>query len=226
MIRLPMMTALAVATLALAVPMTARAADSNADSKYKYPPYSQGQQREQQSGDDYARAPDGNANAPAASSEEDEAPGASGERGDAPAYQGDAGRAPGPEDEPGSEDADGPDRAEAPPPQADEPPPPHRAEGLPPRDYAGLPRIEATASAPDRSIPYDIRRRDARRAAIEAWRGKAAERFGPEFSHWRMAEGKRVDCMPERGDGVVCIASGAPVRGFGRFGQRDRRDRY
>jgi hypothetical protein len=215
MARLPVMTALAVATLAFAAPMATSAADSNADSKYKYPPY--GQQQEQQPSGDYARAPDGDANAPAA-----ESPGANAE----PAYQDDAGRAAGPEDEPGPEDEDGRDRAEAPPPQTDEPPPPHQTDRPPPRDYAGLPRIEATASAPDRSIPYDIRKRDARRAAIEAWRGKVAERFGREFSHWRMAEGKRVDCMPERGDGVVCIASGAPVRGFGRFGQRDRRDRY
>jgi hypothetical protein len=218
------MTALAVATLTLAAPMAANAADSNADSKYKYPPY--GQQQEPQSGGDYARAPDNAANAPAASGEDDEGPGASGERDDQPAYRDNAGRAPGPEDEPGPEDADARDRAEAPPPQANESPPPRQGEGPPPRDYAGLPRIEATASAPDRSIPYDIRKQDARRAAIEAWRGKVAERFGREFSHWRMAEGKRVDCVPERGDGVVCTVSGEPVRGFGRVGQWDRRNRY
>ena len=71
-----------------------------------------------------------------------------------------------------------------------------------------------------------MREQDARRAAIEAWRSKAAERFGLEFSRWRMAERKHIDCVRDRGDDAVCTVSGVPVRGDARFDRTYRDDRY
>lgn len=106
-------------------------------------------------------------------------------------------------------------------------PPPREAAGPPPRDFdGGLPLVEVRASAPDASVPYEVREHDARQAAIEGWRSKVAARFGPEFSHWRTAAEKRVDCHPDRRDGLVCIASAQPVRGFDRYGQWHRDGRY
>jgi hypothetical protein len=130
-------------------------------------------------------------------------------------------------------DDNGDDRAEGPPPQDEGPavrdgrePYPGQAAGPPPGGYAvGLPRIEVRASAPDRSIPYEVREHDARRAAIQAWRGKVGDQFGPQFAHWRAAIGKRVDCHPDSREGLVCIAGAQPVRGFNRYGQRRDDDR-
>ncbi|MBS0233679.1 MAG: hypothetical protein JSR99_09350 [Proteobacteria bacterium] len=109
---------------------------------------------------------------------------------------------------------------------APEPPPPGAAEGPPPRDLGGgLPRVEVQAAAPDDGVPYAVREHDARRAAIDGWRGKVSDQYGPEFSHWGLAAGKHVDCHPDRRDGIICTASGQPVRGFDRYGETpaDRR---
>ncbi len=96
-------------------------------------------------------------------------------------------------------------------------PPPRGVGGPPPGDLGGdLPRIEVQAAAPDDGVPYSVRKRDAHRAAIQGWRSKVADRYGPEFSHWRIAVGKRVDCHPDRRDGIICTASAQPVRGFDR----------
>jgi hypothetical protein len=112
------------------------------------------------------------------------------------------------------------------------PPPPPSA---PPRGVGGpragdlggdLPRIEVQASAPDDGVPYPVRERDARRAAIEGWRAKVSDRYGPEFSQWRIAGDKHLDCHPDRRDGITCIASAQPVRGFDRDGPPPRDDRY
>jgi hypothetical protein len=100
------------------------------------------------------------------------------------------------------------------------------AEQPPPRGRVESRRIEATASAPDRSVPYSVREQDARRAAIDAWRAKAAERFGPEFSHWRMAERRHIDCVRERGDDAVCTVTGVPTRGDARFDRVNPDGRY
>lgn len=105
--------------------------------------------------------------------------------------------------------------------------PPVDAAGPPPGDYdRRLPRVEVRASAPDRNVPYEIREHDARSAAIEAWRSKVAGRFGAEFAHWRTAADKHVDCMPDAREGLVCIASGLPVRGFDRYGRWRREGHY
>ncbi len=116
-----------------------------------------------------------------------------------------------------SEDVYSPSRGarETPPPSPTVPP---RGVGGPPiRDSDGeLPRVEVQSSAPDDSILYGVREHDARRAAIEGWRGKVADRYGPEFSQWRVAIDKHVDCHPDRRDGIVCTASAQPVRGFDR----------
>ncbi len=114
-----------------------------------------------------------------------------------------------------SEDVYSPSRAV---PQAPPLSPPPRGVGGPPiRDGdGGLPRVEVQSSAPDDSVPYAVREHDARRAAIEGWRSKVADRYGPEFSQWRIAIDKRVDCHPDRRDGLVCTASAQPARGFDR----------
>ena len=96
------------------------------------------------------------------------------------------------------------------------------AEPAPGDDDRELSRVEVRASAPDSNVPYEIREHDARSAAIEAWRSKVADRFGPEFAHWRTAADKHVDCTPDDREGLVCIASGVPVRGFDRYGRWHR----
>jgi hypothetical protein len=207
MCRLPLITSFAIAIFAGAIPAGAMAADSNADKIYKYPPYGQ----QSQSGTDDAQAPESDPGPPPAARGYDEYPDANVQRDDEPAYRDDARGAPNGYENGGDGDAyvPQPREAEGPPPQSDK-----------------LPLVEATASAPDRSIPYDVRMHDAHRAAIEAWRSKVAERFGPEFSHWRMAANKRVDCRPERYDEVSCTASGVPVHGYGRVGRSYRDDHY
>jgi len=184
---LPLRTAIAVALLAGATPMTVKAANNDADSIYKYPAY--GQQGSPATG-----ATQPAINPPVDSSDEEGAP-SPGATDDQPG--GDTQGAP-PEDDSDLRDS--------------VPPSPHATPKPPPR-HEGRRRITATASAPDRSIPYDVRERDARRAAIGAWREKAAARFGPDFSHWRTAAHRRVDCRPARRDDVICTVSGEPVRG-------------
>jgi hypothetical protein len=216
MYRLPSMTAFAVMLLAGIAPLAATAADSAADSKYTYRPYGQ----QNQAGSDAANSPANNAE-PAAAEPNDAGPGPGDteDRGYDGAYRDDARRAPGPNQGPESEQDDIDERAEG-------PVPPPAAGQVPPRGFAETRQIEATASAPDRSVPYSVREQDARRAAIEAWRSKAAERFGPEFSHWRMAERRHVDCVRDRGDDAVCTVSGVPVRGDARSDRPYRDDRY
>lgn len=190
MSRLPLRTAIAVALLTGAAPMTAIAANNNADSIYKYPAY--GEQGSPASG---AAQPSIN-RPPLDPSYEEGAP------------------SPGAGDGQPADDTQG-----APYPPEDDSdlrasePPPRRATPKPPPHSGDRRRITATASAPDRSIPYDVRAQDARRAAIAAWREKAARRFGPEFSHWRIAAHRRVNCRPSRRDDVICTVSGSPVRG-------------
>ncbi|HVZ05188.1 hypothetical protein [Hyphomicrobium sp.] len=182
---------------------------AEADAKYKYPPYGQQTQSSEQSEPDYNYAPAPTSSAPpAAGNTYDRNPAADGPHSDERVYRDDADRRPGADD---AFDAKGEEFS-----------PPREAAIQPPPRFGDRPLVSATASAPDRSIPYDLRAHDARRAAIEAWRDKAAERFGPEFSRWRMAAHRHIDCRPERHGDVVCTVSGEPVRGYGRFGRFDR----
>ncbi|RUO99143.1 hypothetical protein [Hyphomicrobium sp.] len=111
--------------------------------------------------------------------------------------------------------------------------PSHVGRGAPPPDdtaggrkYASnLPRVEVQAAAPDDGLPFEVRQHDARRAAIEGWSSKVANRYGPEFSQWGVAAGKHVDCHPDSRDGIVCTASAQPVRG-GRGGGPAAPDDY
>jgi hypothetical protein len=208
--RLPLITSFSVAIFAGAISADAMAADNNADKIYKYPPYSQ----QSQSGNGNTQAPENDRGPPPAARTYDRYPDANEERDDDPVYRGDARGVPSGSENDGNGDvvADGPQSREA--------------VGPPPSRFRELSLVEATASAPDRSIPYDVRKHDARRAAIEAWRSKVAEQYGPEFSRWRMAARKRVDCRPERGDDVVCSVSGVPVRGQGRVGRAHQDGRY
>ena len=145
---------------------------------------------------------------------------------------GDAARARPGTDASGADADDGEDEADGPPSDAYRPPPPGNGQEPEPRDAAasppagdsegGLPRVEVRASAPDSSVPYEIRKHDARHAAIEAWRRKVADRYGREFAHWRAAAAKRVDCMPDGREGLLCIASAQPVRGFAGYGRWHR----
>ncbi|MBN9247559.1 MAG: hypothetical protein J0I81_08955 [Hyphomicrobium sp.] len=151
---------------------------------------------------------------------------------DARDYRGDASTSSG-AGASGTDPDDGEDEAADGPPSDAYRPPPGNGQEPGPRDAAvsppagdfegGLSRVEVRASAPDSSVPYEIREHDARHAAIIAWRRKVADRFGPEFAHWRTAAAKRVDCMPDRREGLVCIASALPVRGLARS-ERWRRD--
>lgn len=126
-----------------------------------------------------------------------------------------------------SEDVFSPTRngGAVPPPPPTQPP---RGVGGPPiQDVGAMPRVEVQASAPDDGVPLSVRQDDARRAAIQGWRSKVADRYGPEFSEWRSAAGKNVDCRRDRRNGVICTASAQPVRGFDRndpWAAQDRRD--
>lgn len=93
---------------------------------------------------------------------------------------------------------------------ANTPPP---GEGPSSDNGSRLPRIEVQAAAPDDGVPFSVRQDDARRAAIQGWSSKVADRYGPEFSQWRYAIGKNVDCHADRRNGAICSASAQPVRG-------------
>lgn len=185
------------------------AAGKPAAGTYEYRPYSS----QNQAGSDAAASPANDRAAspvapPGDEMPDDAAPSAT-SRAYQPAYRNDAARAPQIYD---GRDTGGPSR-------------PSAADQGSPRGYGETRRIKATASAPDRSVPYDLREQDARRAAIGAWRRKASERFGPEFSRWRMAQGRHVDCVRERSDDAVCTVSGVPVLSPDRDGTPDQDDR-
>jgi hypothetical protein len=123
-----------------------------------------------------------------------------------------------------SEDVYSPSRAVPQPPLSPSSPP-RGVGGPPPRDFGvDLPRVEVQAAAPDDGVPFSVREHDSRRAAIDGWRNKVSGRFGREFSGWRAALAKRVECRPDRGNGVVCTASAQPARGADRYGDGPRDD--
>lgn len=199
----PAMTVLAAL---LAAGLLTSAVES-ADGGYTYKPYGQ----QNQAGSDAANSP-ANALGRAAPERYELKPKDAGGVAAAPAPRGDAWRAP------DSGSVYEPDRGGGE--RIDSRPPPATQQGF---AAAGL--IEATASAPDRSVPYTVREQDARNAAIEAWRSKARERFGPEFSQWRLADRRHVDCVRDRGDDAVCTVSGVPMRGDDRHDGRYPDDR-
>jgi hypothetical protein len=220
MARLPAKTAFAVAVILGAVltsnPLLADPAGSSKSStgqRFEYGPYGS----QNNSGSGVQADPQNNAIDPAGNDDGDAAEGPPTEDwSEPPEYRGDnrdngRGNA-----QPGADDND--DGADG---------PPLDAAGPPPGGHdRGLPRIEVRASAPDSNVPYEIREHDARSAAIDAWRRKVADRFGPAFAHWRTAADKHVDCMPDRREGLVCIASGLPVRGFDGYGRWRREGRH
>ena len=198
-------------------PTVAMAADSAADAKYSYRPYGQGNQ----AGNDAEYSPANSGRVPA---EPKYAPAnAARPQAAAPTGRDDAWRPPPPgqADESDRDDRNNRGDAYVPP---DRPLPPAGESAPPPGSAASRP-IEATANAPDRSVPYDVREQDARRAAIEAWRSKAAASFGPEFSQWRLADQRHVDCVRDRRDDAVCTVRGVPMRGDAQFGGRYPDDR-
>ncbi|WP_045836096.1 hypothetical protein [Hyphomicrobium sp. 99] len=216
MAHLPAKTALAAAILAALL-----AGPSMADptgQKFEYGPYGS----QNNSGSEQA-APQGEPPAPTYNGSNSAGVAAPSYRDDARDYSGS-----GAEDL--DDDADGPPGdADGPPPENGQEPPPRAAAGPPPPpgDFeGGMPRVEVRTSAPDSDVPYEIREHHARQAAIEAWRRKVADRFGREFAHWRQAADKHVDCRPDRREGLVCVASALPVRGFDRHGEWRREDRY
>jgi hypothetical protein len=209
--RMPLISSFAVALLAGAVSSVAAAADNNADKIYAYPPYGQ----QHRAGNDYSPAGEAGSSPPPATPKHeqgghDQGSGAYDAREDV--YHSDTRAAP-------YAYGNGGD-------SRDDAPPPRESEGPPPSRVGALPLVEATASAPDRSIPYDVRKHDARRAAIESWRSKVADRFGPAFSRWRMAGHRKVDCRTDRGGDAICTVSGVPARGYGRVGRSYDDDRY
>lgn len=228
---LPAKTIFGIAAILAAVlassPLLADPTNSSTTSavqRFEYGPYGS----QNNSGGGGQAIPQDNAIGPA---DNDDGGGAEGppaeDRSEGPAYRDDGrGNA-----QPDADDNDDgmdtrPSDADGPPPRNGQEPP-RDAAGPPPGAFdSGLPRVEVRASAPDSRVPYEIREHDARRAAIEAWRSKVADRFGPEFAHWRSAADKHVDCMPDRREGLVCIASGLPVRGFDRYGRLHREGHY
>lgn len=213
MSRRPSMSTFALLLLAGIMPSWAQAADST----YTYRPYGQ----QNQAGSDTENSPAKNSGRATSSERSGAVPGEGGEQAAVPTYRGDARRSPPPgQIDPPEQDDQGDAYT-----RADRHPPPPAGEPARPAGSPANGLLEATASAPDRSVPYGVREQDARRAAIEAWRDKAAKRFGPEFSHWRLAERRHVDCVRDRGDDAVCTVSGVPTRSGSGFDSTSPDDR-
>jgi|CXWK01.1.fsa_nt_gi hypothetical protein len=79
-----------------------------------------------------------------------------------------------------------------------------------------IPRIEARSSYVSDYGPREEREFRARRSAIEAWKFKVSNIYGPRFAHWRNAIGKSVECDGYRGK-LSCTASARPVPGWSRW---------
>jgi len=204
MSRRPSMSVLALLLVPNLVPSQVMAADG----AYTYRPYGQ----QNQAGSDAENSPANSSGRPA-SEPSGGAPVFNSDQAATRSYRDDARRAPAPSQ---IDESDRDNRGDAYVP-TDRPAPPPAGEQPARGSYDANTLLEATASAPDRSVPYSVREKDARHAAIEAWRDKAARRFGPEFSQWRLAERRHVDCVRDRGDDAVCTVSGVPIRGGAGF---------
>lgn len=216
--RLPI-SVLTLVLLTGVAPTVAMAADSAADAKYSYRPYGQGNQAgsdaENSPANSSGRVPAEPKYAPANVARPQAA---------APTGRDDAWRPPPPGQADESDRDDRSNRGDAYVPPDRPMSPPAGGSASPPGATASR-LIEATANAPDRSVPFDVREQDARRAAIEAWRSKAAASFGPEFSQWRLADQRHVDCVRDRRDDAVCTVRGVPTRGDAQFSGRYPDDR-
>jgi len=84
------------------------------------------------------------------------------------------------------------------------------------RPGRGIARIEARSSYVSDYGPREEREFRARRSAIEAWKFKVSNIYGPRFAHWRNAIGKSVECDGYRGK-LSCTASARPVPGASRW---------
>lgn len=51
--------------------------------------------------------------------------------------------------------------------------------------------------------------REARKAALDAWKAKALE-YGEGYASWRLAAGKLLKCLPRPGRGFECVARASP----------------
>lgn len=77
-------------------------------------------------------------------------------------------------------------------------------------------RVEARSSYRSDYVPFDEREARARFSAIDAWKAKVSNIYGPRFAHWRNAVGKQVDCNSYRG-AFTCTVSARPVPGWSRW---------
>jgi hypothetical protein len=50
---------------------------------------------------------------------------------------------------------------------------------------------------------------DARKGALDAWKAKARQ-HGEQYTSWRLAGDKFLECLPRKEGGFECIAKGAP----------------
>jgi hypothetical protein len=75
-----------------------------------------------------------------------------------------------------------------------------------------LARIEAEGSYDGGYMPQYLKEWRAQRLAIAAWREKVSQRYGREFSFWRAASEKQLNCTSTR-NGVYCSISGIPNQG-------------
>ncbi|WP_439541072.1 hypothetical protein [Hyphomicrobium sp.] len=51
--------------------------------------------------------------------------------------------------------------------------------------------------------------KEARKAALSAWRAKALQ-HGEAYASWRLAAGKLLKCLPAKGGGYECVARANP----------------
>ena len=87
-------------------------------------------------------------------------------------------------------------------------------------------RIEARASYAGDYAPYYVKEWRAKRSAIEAWKTKVANRFGQQFSNWRAATDKQVNCDGGAGT-IYCTVSARLAQGWSRWGwYGEGRNRY
>lgn len=75
--------------------------------------------------------------------------------------------------------------------------------------------VEARGSYATDYLPYHVAEWRARRSAIEAWKLKVENIFGPRFAQWRESSAKRIDCERAGRGAVECSVSARPERSEG-----------
>jgi hypothetical protein len=72
--------------------------------------------------------------------------------------------------------------------------------------YAAVRLCEQPASS---GIAPGATEKEARKAALSAWRAQALQ-HGEAYASWRLAAGKLLKCLPTKSGGYECVARASP----------------